>query len=459
MALSLNYTDINTCEGADWGSWTAINSATDLRNSTAYNSARRQGTQCGEFFRSGSGGYPATCGYQTPTITAFDVRNYEVGAWMMNPIKDGANANVLPTGTGANSGVRLRLYSGANWADYYQDQHLLEAGTANANWQGGWLYLRAGGAAGTEDANSGTWTNTQAAAVDSIAIIIELQVQLKTTSDPGIGIDWYIYYDKILVEGYNGGTTPWTLDDINDMAVSRTSGGGIWGVWQKFANFHLCNCPIQFGSDVATAGAFEALNESLYLYGASEDHPTTITVKDDFEAVFGEKNDTGAVQNYAQKGCTITAATDVLHPPASPSAPTPNFTVENGGILKCYATLIENFGTINLGSGGSEVIEFIKVDLYNNTTLELRSTGLSFQEVKMHFPGTAKAAIGSIYSDPKRMFKIDVFQVTNGLACRVDGMKMKQYNVKDATTHLLLLDNQTVNLVDSNLDWDTIDLI
>lgn len=441
--ITLDYTVIENCEAA--ANFSSIGTVTATTDFTDF--AERQGTQVVAFTLPAA---QTKSGIRTGTFTSIDVRDREVGAWFLNPKANEAANEVIAQ---VDTGVCLRLYSGANWADYNQPQHRLPDGT----WQGGWLYLRASGAAGTEDANSGTWTNTQAAAVDSVAIVVTNATTGDANdgkNDTEYGVDWIIHYSKITVEGFKDGVSqPWTMDDIVAEADSATFGAtdeGIWGVIEKTESFYRLYCGLQFGGDSAepSAGALEVKNGFIFLNQSSSDHDYPVDVKRNFRFQLGEKNDTGS-QTYAQNGAQLVAARDAKYPLASPVKCAPNLNVDSGGEFNVYSSLVKGFGVVNLGKNAdSSSIECIKADFYDNDEVELRSTNVAFDRVRMYFDSGLEADIGKIFKEPTDFQNIEVFQVTDGIEYRVD-MTAKGYVAGDTTYDFVVREGNTVRLVDS----------
>jgi hypothetical protein len=308
------------------------------------------------------------------------------------------------------------------------------------------LYLRASGGPGAEDANSGTWGTSQVSSVTAVAVLLSTQGDNTGKNAAEYGVDWCKYYDKIVVTGYKTGTTPYSLDDIYTEDTTKSSGGGVWGVVNKFENYFNFYCGLEFG-DGTNNGALTTTNEYIYLNQSSSAQDYDVTVKNHFTLTLGAKV-IGSDDTYAKDGTPLVVSNDPLFKLSSPVKPSPDLVIQSGGVFKCYASLITGFGTVNLGSGGSSTIEFIKCSLYNNTTLELRSTGLSFTNVRIHFPGTSKAAIGKIYNIPS-LLRLKVFQITDGFEVRVNTL-IEEYYVSDSTYDLVVLEGKTVRLLDSN---------
>lgn len=431
MPITLNFTTINNCDATT--GFIVIGSGAGL--------AGGQGGQNGVPAKEGTGtvefhlGANSSGGYRTPTVTSFDVRDFEVGAWFLNPKFNNAGAEMIAS---ADNGVSLRLYSGANWADYYQPQWRLADGT----WQGGWIYLRASGAAGTEDANSGTWTNTQAAAVDSVGIVVNSAASNTGKNDLEYQMDWFKYYDKVEITGTNTGS-PWTLDDIVTESLNN-----VWGVVNKTDTFYEFFAGIEFGDAVATTTTFKAENEYIFLNQSSADHDYQITVKNGATVTFGAKS-AQAQGTYAKNGIQLVVPELAVYQPAtSPPKCAPSLIAESGGILQVYGTLVQGFGTINLGSGGTAAIDIVKSDFYDNDTIEFRSTGLTADNVRIHTDSTDKQDLGTVYNFPSSMKNIRVFNCVDALEFRAGGT-VTNYIAGDTTRDALILEGQTLTLKNS----------
>lgn len=419
MAITLNSADLNTCESTT--GFTALNgedisSVLRLETSETYDS--RQGTYALEW------GAPADAAHHgpiTPTFTAFDITAWELGFWFLIPKASNDESQILDT---PSDSLRVRVYSSAsNWAEW-------DIG-GNDDFAGGWNFIRVSGNA--PDRTGGT---PNYSAINQVGVFCRnagANNDKQSNGDAYYGMDWFHRYQKITVTAGSSGT-PNTLDDIM-IAVNTKP---FWGQVEKEDIFYRFKCALEIG-DGTLASYFAEENKYFYFDPFDSDVPYEIRVKNNADCRFGLKN-TGVDGTYAQNGCQLVNKISGFAP----------ITVESGGILKAYAVRIEGWSTINLGSGGSSLIEFVKVDLYNNTTLELRSTGLDFQDVRMHFPDGSKAAIGTVYSVPD-LLKIDVFQVTDGMEFRV-GTTVEEYKAGDSTYDLVVLEGVTVNIVNSTIN-------
>ncbi len=451
MAITLDSTDLSTCEaqtgwsvfgGAQFGS-PAID--TDLPARKLDNTLKFK------LVSTTTGGLKYTLQTGQGTV---DIRNKEVSLWFLQINNDESGGTLFTPGAATASDIRFRAYSSQSgtehYADYYQDQHI----DFTDSWKGGWLQLRLSGDAGTEDADgptAGDWVSADAAAVDAFGLYVTHGTQ--SGNDPAHRVDWLKVNNKIIVSGYNGGTTPWTPSDIYDEDVATVVGtggagdGDVWGVVEQTENFFSFNCPIDFG-DGTTAGAFTAENEYLFMNQSSADADHDIVVKNNFTCTLGKKNDTGTVGTYAENGCQLVVQSN---PKWGGGTPTPDITVESGGILQNYAGLIRGFNVINLGSGGSSAIDLIGTDFFDNVDTEFRSTGLKALDIRLHFPNGSEAAPGTVDNIPNTFEGIKVFQVTDGLQFNVT-MDVERYEAGDTTNDLVVAASQIVTLINSIFD-------
>ena len=388
------------------------------------------------------------------TVTSFSVRDNEVSCWFLNPKVGESGAGNPELLANSDSAIRLRLYSGANYADYYQTQHRL----ADGNWQGGWLYLRASGAAGSEDANSGTWTNTQADAVDRIGVTVETQATNDNKNALEYQVDYAKYYDKIIVTGLNA-TNPWTLSDVFDEDLADSGGNPQeWGVVNNLENFFKFYAGLEIG-DGSTTTEFEASNEFMYFDHSSAAHKYAVVIKNAATVTLGVKN-ARPQETYAQDGVQVVATENGLFQLVTPSKCAPAFTIESGGILRIYASLLQGFGTVNFGSGGTGEIEKLFTDFYDNDIVEFRTTDMTVDACRYHTDSADKQDLGVIYSVPTSLNRITIFNCVDGLVFRVNynGSNFVQtYRSLGGTTYDIgTLEATEQDFVDSEFDPDKI---
>lgn len=438
MPITLNYTDISTCEATT--NWSVTGGGASLGTSSEVVS--RQGTNYVTFKNSTA----ANSGVRVAYATTFDLRTNLLTAWLLQINGDRNGNNLFTPGAATAGQIKLRVYSSQSgaerWADYYQGQHI----DLTQSWKGGWLLLRCSGDAGSEDANSGTWTSADAAAINAVGILLSQNLANTNNNDKPHGVDWVKYQDKIIVEDYNGGTTPWELADIYTADITKATGGGIWGVVENTENFYSFTVGIDFGD--GTVGAFLAENEYIFLSHAAASFDCDVVIKANFVATFGTKNAAGTIGTYAENGVQLVVSAGPIYGTGTPS---PDFTVESGGVFNNYAGLLRGFNVINLGSGGSGVIDLIGTDFFDNVDTEFRSTGVAALNIRLHFPDGSEAPIGSLDAVPNSFEGIDVFQVTDGLAVNVTAT-IDRYKAGDATADIVIADAQTVTLVNSTFD-------
>lgn len=374
----------------------------------------------------------------TPT-TAFDLLNNELGFWFLLPKSNADNASPVLS-TAANS-LRVRVFTNTAYADFYiGDDNSLP---------GGWQWIRIGG-----NNYDGTMSGTvNFSNITKIGIYTNnANVNNDSKGDAYYKVDMVCVYRKILVKGYNtavGANEPWTPETIYDLcriqknnaSSLKTPNDGYWGMITKNDIYYEYFPGMEYGDGTA-AGAFLCANAYMYFNPFSEDIPTHQVMKNNFKTDFGRKNDTG-VYTYAQDGGQL-----VCRPGMTTR---PDITVESGAEFNAYASFIRGWDTVNLGAGGSGSIEFIKTDLRDNNTLELRSTGLDFSDVRMHFPQGSAAAIGTVYSVPSNLDGLRVFQVTDGLAFRVSAT-VKNSRIEDATYHWVVLEGETLTAQNCTFD-------
>ena len=453
MAITLDQTILNTADATT--GWTTFGAAAALAAGSV-TPAQKQGTDTVEFHYTGTGG---TGGIRHANVTAFSVRTEEVGVWFLNPKKSqsGEEAELI---RGISGAVRLRLFAqSGNTADYYQDQHRL----ANGNFQGGWLYLRASGAAGSEDANSGTWTNTDADNVVAVGVYVDGQQGNDDKNALEYQVDYVKRYSKITVDGYADeptNTVPWTLADIYAQDLADSGGNPEeWGVVNNLENFYKFYCGLQFGNDAGTVTTeFEASNEFIFLDHSSSELTYDIVIKNNATVTLGVKNTSGVVEDYAQDGVQLVASENGLFQLTTPAKCSPAFTVESGGVLRIYAGLLQGFGTVNFGSGGSGEIEKLFSDFYDNDIIEFRTTNMTIDACRYHTDSADKGDLGIFYSQPGvgGLNRLTVFNCLDGLVFRVDytGTRFVQtYRSLGGTTYDVgVLEALTVDLVDSAFD-------
>ncbi len=441
MAISLSdLTTLTSCSATT--GFTAISNGAGLALSSGFGNAGyipQEGTECLQWEVTQANTPSVTPdGYRYDLPTgSIDITQFAISQWMLLAPTNLAKAPLLQSVTGA---LRVRVFSSQSgverWADYY-----FGGSDPQNNTEKGWINLTVSGDAGTEDGNSGTWLTADAQAVDAVGILVLAANGNEGKNDPPYGMDWLRYYRTIEVDGYNGGTTPWTFQDIYDQDQENlgVDGDGVWGIVRKNDIFYEIAAAVDFGNGV-TAGAFADANKYGYFKTSSDDANAEITIANNFTVTLGTKDDNGPSGTvYAVAGVPMVAGNGA-----------PNITVASGGIFNNYGGILRGWGTINLGSGGTSQIEFVKVDIDDNVTLELRSTGLDFNNVRMHLPPGQAAAIGAVYNTPV-LQDIVVFLVTNGMEFRTNCL-VRRYTARDTTYDIVILEGVTnLQMVDSSV--------
>ena len=424
MGISLNYTTIHNCDSTD--GFTAIGDASNIATSDY---PPKEGDKCLEFEckPNSEGGYKTDC-------DPFDCREFEVGIWFLNPYVDSNNNKMLADND--ESAVRIRLYSGNNWADFYQKQHI----QPNGEWKGGWMYLRASGEPGDEDANSGTWTENEVANIDGVAIYVKTSDGDTTDKNSAkFGIDWFLRYNAITITGDNDGN-PWNLEDIYNFAIDKSSGGGVWGIVNKAVDFYEINASLILGD--GNAGSFQMQNEYLLLSQWSKIQKQNIIIKNNFSFIVGTL-DKGTI-NYAKNGCVINA--DGL----------PQIIIENGGIFKIYQSKIQGFDTIIVGDGTNNntddiYIELIKTSLFNNNNVDINYYETNLENNKFYSDKNEGVNNLTIKVPIKKLQKLTIFNSKNGLELLTD-LTIKEYKALNNTFDLSVKENKNIYLINSEFD-------
>ena len=435
MPITFDFTTQKACDVV--GDFDNARNIGTVNNVRASDYVEQEGSDCLDFGAATGGPH----GVRTTDFTSsIDITEVDLGCWFLLPKGDDSvdqflyDAGVASPGPGAGrESLRLRVYStqsgGDRWAEYDQG--------SDDNLAGGWIYLRCSGDAGTEDGNSGTWTAADAAAVNSLAIIV---YNVNANNGTGksetarYGIDWIKSYNKIILTGFVTGSTPYDLDDIFDEGNQKP----FWGVVERTETFYRFLCGLEFGNGT-TSGAFSDENKYLFFDQYSTDVNYDVTVKKNNPTTFGLK-DEGNDDTYALNGCQIINNIGV-----------PDITVEDGAELNLYACRVEGWNVINLGSDGTSVIDIVKTDFFNNKTLEFRSEGIQYLNVRAHFSDGSQAAIGALYSNPTSARLLRVFQVTRGLVIRQD-CTLEEYIAGDTVYDLVVLNGVSVKLINSSFN-------
>jgi len=420
MGITLNYVTVDPAENKD--DWEVIGDAEGLEDS---NYPPKQGSQCvgWELQPNKVGGIRNV----NPT-EGFDIRTQQVGLWFLNPVVD-VNKNLVIKAD--EDGLVLRLYSGDDWAEYYQPRHR----KANGEWKGGWLHLTGSGAPGDEDVNSGTWGTEQVSAVDRVAVMVKSGDGDTTDKDSGnFGTDWSKYYDKVIITGDNDGN-PWTLQDVYTTDVEKSEGDGVWGVIRKTVDFYEFDCGITFGD--GTDGTFAMDNEYVLLEQLNLTQKYPITVTESFTLKMGIE-DVGA-KTYAKNGVNITSVGEA------------DFTVENGATVSILDSKIQGFALVQLGQGEATPIKVIGSDLYNNGKVVVDSPDVSLVDNRVYFSSGVLGTAGDIDTAPVELRDTQVFNASTGFNVKVD-MSIVGYNATNNTYDLAVKEGVQVTLNNSFMD-------
>jgi hypothetical protein len=430
MPITFNFTTINSLDATTDTATFGSASNYQVNDSPV---EPLQGTNLVEF-RTGTafGGIESNVAI-SPT---WDCRDTELYVWLFNPKSDVDGNNLIGL---TNDSLRLRIKSGANFADFNQGHLRLSDGT----YPGGFILLRASGGPGSESSNSGTWTATQCAACDGWGIYIDADEALGK-NDLEYNADFVRRVDKVVVSGTNSGS-PYTLEDIFNESENQAL-----GCVQKVGNFYRFFCGIEFGNGT-DSGEFSSTNEYILLDHSSADHTYDIAVKNKFTVNLGTKN-VGTDDTYSQDGTIFTVNDTVLFDSAS-TRPRPNFTVDSAATFNAYASVISGFNTVNLGSNtagaGNANIELIGADLYDNIDVQFRSNNLVVDNIRVHQLSTDKGDLGAVFSAPSSMKRVQVFNSVNALEYR-KSFSLEELNASDNTFDVIVLDNETMTLVNSS---------
>lgn len=448
MPISLNFTTIDDCTAT--GGFVAP-SAPIGGFATESDIPNKQGANGIEFHHTGGGGAGEIRRNFSPAI---DVRDNEIGFWFLNAYQNQGGTRLFdPLSFNANQ-IAVRLYSGSNAVEYYQDQFV----DFNGDWLGGWLFCRASGVGNEDAVISGTWGATQAAAVDGVSLILRQNATNGGNNDAEHCIDWIHYWDKIIVTGYADeptNTQPWRMADIFAKAQENisTNPDGEWGQVENTENFYKLFAGLEIG-DGSTTTEFEADNEYIFFAASSEDLDYDVTIRAGATVTLGVK-DVGNDGTYAQNGVQMVVAENAVWPKnTSPLKPRPNLTVQSGtvdAVFNTFATLIRGFNVINLGQNGAGTIEGIGADFFDNTTLELRSTGLDWLNVRCHFPDGSEGDLGTVFSLPAGFDGVRAFQCLDAFEFRVTAT-IDNFFAGDNTRDLLVLEGTTLTAINSSFN-------
>ena len=420
MGISLNFVTVDDAE--DKGTWETVGDASAINDS---NYPPKQGNQCIDFEidPNSEGGVR-----NKDAISPFDITQYEVGVWFLNPVADANGDLVLAN---QEDGLYLRLYSGSNYADYFQPQHR----KADGNWKGGWLYLRASGAPGEEDRNSGTWDWNEVQNVDRVAVMVNSGDGDTTDKDSGnFGVDWVKYYDKIIVTDDNNGE-PYRLADIVAIDNDKTEGQGTWGVVERNVDFYTFFCGLELGD--GNNGKFKIENEYLYFDSSSQAQKQHMVVKDKFELMIGVKDE--GTKTYSKAGANITGTNNS------------DLIIESGATVGLYDSKVQGFERIDLGDAN---IEIVKSDLYNNGTVLIDGSNINIKDSRMYYSLDKSGTIGKV-NNMNDIENIEVFNSVDGLEFDMD-CTVSGYIAENNDYDIVVKNGRMVELVSSKIDGNKI---
>jgi hypothetical protein len=414
MPITLNYTTVESADDA--GNWSTVGDGAGIADSS-YPS--KEGSQCieWEMKNSSEGGV-----VNKNAVTPFDISVNEVSIWFLNPVVDEDGAEVIDNTT--NAGLYIRLYSGSNWADYYQTQHR----KVNGSWRGGWLYCRASGTVGDEDRNSGTWGTAQVTSVDKVAIMVKSGGGDNTQKNSAkFGTDWSKYYDKIIISGDNSGV-PYTLQDIFSISEDKSQGGGVWGCVDRAETYYSVSAGIDFGD--GASGSFVMENEYLFFNQFSTAQKQHINIKNNFNFRAGVYSN-----GYSNSGC------DIVNPNRA------DFIIDAGANVEIYATEVQGYDDLTMNGDCS----VIGCDLFNNLNLYLNNSNIIFENNRVYYDSASKAKAGVVNLTPSVFNNISVFQTTDGLQFNQNAT-LVEYNASGNDYDLVVKDGVTVNVKDGIID-------
>ncbi len=418
MAITLNYTTIEDAESKD--NWEVVGDSEAIDDSSY---PPKQGDQCIQFEL----GPNKEGGVRNETaVSGYDCRVYETSVWFLNPVVDVDKKKVIDDTT---DGLYIRLYSGSDYADFYQTQHR----RTNGEWAGGWLYLKCSGEPGDEDANSGTWGADQCASIDKVAVMVNSGEGDTTDKDSAkFGVDWSKYYDNIVVTGDNDGVA-WTLQDVFVTSEDKDAGGGVWGCVSNVSDFYGISTGLIFGD--GDTGSFSLDNEYLLLDQYSDVQKLHIVVKSTFTLQVGVLSN-----GYTKNGCDITTLGKG------------NFTLENGGVLNVYASKLQGFKNVLLGDGNNDsTVVCLDSDLFNNDYIHYADDNTTFTGNRVYFSEGNEASAGKLDCDPEQFRDLQVFQSSEGIHFTRD-YTMFEYDSGDNTYDVLVDDGKAVSMVNSVFD-------
>lgn len=352
--------------------------------------------------------------------------------------------------TKANGGFRIR-FAGAtitNWFEVYV--------AGGDEWppavEGGWVQFVVDIETARADAITNGWTNGTTPATSAIQYVGWAGVT-GGTMPRMVDNTWMDEIRRlpdgspgIIVEGSNGGTTPWNSSDIATQLGVATgtfinSAGGSYKI----------NTPIQFGIADATLHEFDDTN-SIWLWDNAEFLPddvyeiSIVCGAGGAEVVFGIKSGTGTDATGAQ-GLIISS---------DPNGPRWDITANDADITSVgmYGCLFSHTGNVDIDDANTE---FIGTTLLDGSSLTL-GAGL-LQRCSIVAAATADGVAYVTASDPTRI-KFSSFEFSDGHAIEItsavgspftfQGNGFAGYGADASTDAAILVDNLTLTLSVAN---------
>jgi len=429
MGISLNYVTLESCDSKD--NLTAVGDGGNIADSDY---PQKEGSQCVEFTvkSNSSGGVKKSSDFQ-----AFSAIDFDLTAWFLNPVVDENGDKLI---NDADDGIVLRLYSSSgNYADYYQT-HCKDM---KGEWKGGWMLLRAGGKAGTEDANSGTWTDSDAGSIVNFAIILHTDSGDSTSKNSAkFGIDWVRRHDSIIVSGDNNGD-PYTMEDIYQLDVS-SDGGGVWGIVNKYGNYYDVMASIVFGD--GNSGKFKTSNEYINIKNLGAVGKKPVVVNSSFQLQIGDKDTSGSI-DIAKNG-------SIIYSSKYNDGSTGEFQIDSGSICRFYDATLSNFSDVKIQTVDIEMLS----SKFHESSPVILSGGETVVNVKI------KDGVGScgveVTGEPSE-FEDCVIVADCGIFVNGSGFTGKNINLSGSTKSMKFVgsDSVTVTLIDSVFDPTTIEVV
>ena len=427
MTVDLNEVLLNGCEAAT--GWTNINGTMGTSDNGQFNLAvsdaytAQEGTNCLEFGISAN--TTPKEGLICPAFTAFDFTLWEVGFWFLNPkATPQGDSPIMSTVTDA---FQIRIYSSAN------DNQYAEYDWGGDNQMiGGWNYIRFGDSQPNRVGSGGAPNYNAITRIGFVILNVNANNDKQDNGDAYYAMDFFHRYQKIVV---TDGTEVAPIETGDIMSIVDTK--PFYGVVKKTESYHEMRCALEIGNGSAST-FFRAEKEQFFFNPIDSNRPYEIRVKNNAELKFGKKVTGSGGAVYAQDGCKVLHAIKGVA----------DIVIEAGGVLKFYASQFRNWDNLDLGGNGAGLIEFIRSDLFENVSTLFKSTGVEVSNIRMHFLEGNEAPIGQVLQVPTKLFQVKVFQCTDGLEFRVSATA-EQYEAGDNTSDILILEGETVTMIDS----------